>query len=56
MRLRFVIWKLKAIAKSYMVLVFIISRGFKLWEKHWLAHLRPREVSDDDKKLVPDRA
>ena len=27
----------------YMVLVFAISRGFRLWEKHWLGHLRPRE-------------
>jgi arginine/ornithine transport system permease protein len=29
----------------YMVLVFFISRGFRLWEKHWLGHLRPREQS-----------
>ena len=28
----------------YMVLVFIISRGFRFWEKHWLAHLRARET------------
>lgn len=27
----------------YMVLVFFISRGFRLWEKHWLGHLQPRE-------------
>jgi len=27
------------------VLVFFISRGFRLWEKHWLGHLRPREQS-----------
>lgn len=27
----------------YMVLVFLISRGFRLWERHWLVHLRPRE-------------
>lgn len=26
----------------YMILVFIISRGFRLWEHYWLAHLRPR--------------
>ena len=39
----------------YMILVFIISRGFKLWEKHWLAHLRPREESKA-KAMVPDRA
>ncbi len=32
-----------AAAFIYMVLVFLISRGFKLWEKHWHAHLRPRE-------------
>jgi len=42
----------------YMVLVFIISRGFIWWEKHWLAHLRPSEESNgvEDKKLAPDRA
>ena len=28
----------------YMVLVFLISRGFRFWEKRWLAHLRPRDV------------
>ena len=28
----------------YMVLVFLISQGFRLWEKHWLAHLRPKEI------------
>ena len=27
----------------YMVLVFLISRGFRVWEKYWLGHLRPRE-------------
>lgn len=27
----------------YMILVYGISRGFKVWEKHWHAHLRPRE-------------
>ena len=26
----------------YMILVFMITRGFKLWEKHWLVHLRQR--------------
>lgn len=30
-------------AVLYMVLVFAVSRGFKLWERRWLAHLRPRE-------------
>ncbi len=30
-------------AVLYMILVYMISRGFKLWEKHWHAHLRPRE-------------
>jgi arginine/ornithine transport system permease protein len=29
----------------YMVLVFVISRIFRLWEKHWMAHLRPRKSS-----------
>ncbi len=32
-------------AVLYMILVFIVSRAFKLWEKHWLVHLRPRESS-----------
>ena len=31
-----------AAAILYLALVFLISRGFKLWEKHWHAHLRPR--------------
>lgn len=31
-----------AAAVIYMILVFGISRGFKLWEKKWHAHLRPR--------------
>lgn len=29
-------------AVLYMILVYAISRGFKVWEKHWHAHLRPR--------------
>lgn len=31
----------------YMILVFLISRGFKWWEKHWLAHLRQREAESE---------
>ncbi len=31
-------------AVLYMLLVFMITRGFKFWEKHWHAHLRPREA------------
>jgi arginine/ornithine transport system permease protein len=31
-------------AVIYMSLVFFITRGFKFWEKHWHAHLRPREA------------
>ena len=27
----------------YMILVFFISRGFRLWEKYWLVHLRERD-------------
>ena len=26
-----------------MLLVFLISKGFKLWEGKWHRHLRPRE-------------
>ncbi len=33
-----------AAAVLYMLLVFCITRGFKVWEKHWHAHLRPRTV------------
>ena len=33
-----------AAAVLYMLLVLFITRGFKLWEKHWHAHLRPREA------------
>ena len=33
-----------AAAVLYMILVFLITRGFKLWERHWHAHLRPREA------------
>ena len=33
-----------AAAVLYMILVYFITRGFKVWEKHWHAHLRPREV------------
>ena len=31
-------------AALYMLLVYFITRGFKFWEKHWHAHLRPREA------------
>lgn len=31
-----------AAAILYMILVFFITKGFKFWEKHWHAHLRPR--------------
>ena len=33
-----------AAAVIYMVIVFFVSRGFKLWEKRWHAHLRQRET------------
>ena len=29
-------------AVFYFVLVLIITRGFRYWEKHWLAHLYPQ--------------
>lgn len=28
----------------YLGLTFLIVWGFKIWEKHWHAHLRPREA------------
>ncbi len=33
-----------AAAVVYMILVYFITRGFRVWEKHWHAHLRPRET------------
>ena len=44
---------LVAAALMYMVLVFFIAKGFKLWEQRWLAHLRPREVKPAGTKPVP---
>ena len=33
-----------AAAIIYIILVYVVSCGFKLWEKKWHAHLRPREA------------
>ena len=33
-----------AAAVLYMLLVYAITRGFRVWERHWHAHLRPREA------------
>ncbi len=33
-----------AAAVIYMIIVFIVTRGFNFWEKQWFAHLRPRET------------
>ena len=33
-----------AAAVLYMLLVYAITRGFKVWERNWHAHLRPREA------------
>lgn len=38
-----------AAAILYMILVYLISKGFKLWEKKWHAHLRPRESETTSK-------
>ncbi|MEQ9489944.1 MAG: ABC transporter permease [Alphaproteobacteria bacterium] len=44
-----------AAAILYMILVYLISKGFKLWEKKWHAHLRPREsAAKTDKPGGPD--
>ena len=32
-----------AAAILYIILVFFITRGFKIWEKHWHKHLQPQE-------------
>lgn len=31
-------------AVLYFIIVLIVARGFRFWEKHWLQHLYPREV------------
>ena len=31
-------------AVLYMLLVYLITRGFRVWERRWHAHLRPREA------------
>ena len=31
-------------AVLYLVIVLLISRGFRLWEKHWLQHLYPADA------------
>ncbi len=33
-----------AAAIIYMLLVYVMTRGFKLWEGKWHAHLKPREA------------
>ncbi|MCY4453997.1 MAG: ABC transporter permease [Immundisolibacterales bacterium] len=33
-----------AAAVLYMLLVYLVTRGFRLWEWRWHAHLRPREA------------
>ena len=33
-----------AAAALYMLLVYALTRGFRYWERHWHAHLRPREA------------
>ena len=33
-----------AAAVLYMLIVYAITRGFRVWERHWHAHLRPRET------------
>ncbi len=31
-------------AVLYFIIVLLVARGFRLWEKHWLAHLYPRDA------------
>ena len=31
-------------AVLYFIIVLFVSRGFRYWEKHWLAHLYPRDA------------
>lgn len=41
-------------AVLYFIIVLAVSRGFRLWEKHWLAHLYPRDaVQVKPKKGLP---
>lgn len=40
-----------AAAIIYMIMVYLISRGFKLWESKWHAHLRPRKIDASPQKV-----
>ena len=31
-------------AVLYLIIVLMVSRGFRLWESRWLRHLYPREA------------
>ena len=33
-------------AVLYLIIVLLVSRGFRLWESHWLKHLYPRDAVD----------
>jgi arginine/ornithine transport system permease protein len=33
-------------AVMYLIIVLIVARGFRLWEKHWLKHLYPLDAVD----------
>ena len=39
-------------AVLYLIIVLIISKGFRYWEKHWLAHLYPQDAVKPKKGLA----
>ena len=42
-------------AVLYLIIVLIISKGFRIWEKHWLAHLYPLDAVKPKKGLASMR-
>ena len=37
-------------AVMYLIIVLLVSRGFRLWEKHWLKHLYPLDAIETKSK------
>jgi arginine/ornithine transport system permease protein len=37
-------------AVLYFIIVLLVSRGFRLWEKHWLKHLYPLDAVETKPK------
>ncbi len=37
-------------AVMYLIIVLVLTKGFRYWEKHWLAHLFPLDAVKKPKK------